>query len=106
MNNDLFGFGMIINVDNLKCDGQCPKLMQALAMLMAETKHSSMLMTLFKIFHEILSGPGTEESLHLLIAFLNSSFKKESYSTTSFEEISFKNLNVNIVIMYRIEREI
>ena len=80
LNNDLFGFGMIINVDNLTCDGQCPKLMQALAMLM----------TLFKIFHEILSGPGTEESLHLLMAFLNSSFKKESYSTTSFEEISFK----------------
>jgi len=75
LNNDLFGFGMIINVDNLKCDGQCPKLMQALAMLMAETKHS-LLMTLFKIFHKILSVLGAEESLHLLMAFLNSSFKK------------------------------
>ena len=80
----------IINVDNLKCDGQCPKLIQALVMLITETKHSSMLIILFKIFHEILLKPGAEELLYLLIAFLNSSLKKRSHSITGFDGILFK----------------
>ena len=49
-NDDLFSFEMIIDVDNLKCDGQCPKLIQALAMLTIEIKYLSILIILFKIF--------------------------------------------------------
>jgi len=76
--NDLFGLGIIINVNDLKCDGQYPRFMQALAILMIETKQLSTLITCFKIFYEILLRPKAEELLHLLESF---------YSDTGFERI-------------------
>ena len=36
--NDLFGLEIIIDVDNLKCKGQCPRLIQALVMLIIKVK--------------------------------------------------------------------
>ena len=47
-----------------------------------------MLIIYFKIFHKILLGLGIEKLLYLLIAFLNSSFKKDFYSNTDFKGIS------------------
>jgi len=76
---DLLGFGMIIDINILKWDGQCPKFIQVLAMLMTDVKHSSSFMICLRSFHMILSRPGTDESLHFMIADLNSSFKKGSH---------------------------
>ena len=61
--------------------------MHALVMLIIETKQSSSLTIHFMIFHKILSSLGANKSLHLLIAFLNSSFKKDFYLETDFEGI-------------------
>ena len=63
-------------VDILKCLGQCPRLMQASAILMMLNKHASFLTMVFQWRHVILSGPGAEESAHLLIADKNSYVEK------------------------------
>ena len=61
----LFGLGMTTVVEILKYLGQWPRLMQALAMLMILERQSSFLMISFQCCHDILSGPGAEESIHL-----------------------------------------
>ena len=61
----LFGLGMTTVVEILKYLGQWPRLMQALAILMILERQSSFLMISFQCRHDILSGPGAEESIHL-----------------------------------------
>ena len=73
----LFGLGMMIVEDILKWFGQCPRLMQALAMLMIFERHASFLTMIFQCRHISLSGPGAEESAQLLIADKNSDLEKE-----------------------------
>ena len=70
--DDLFDLGMTIVVDTLKYLGQWPNLMQELAMLMILERQSSFAIMIFKWHHVNLSGPSEDESLHLLIADLNS----------------------------------
>jgi len=53
---------------------------------------NSSLINLLRSLHEILSGPGADKLLHLLIALLNSSFEKGAYSETGFDGISSKIL--------------
>ena len=86
--DDLFGLWMIIEVDDLKCNGKYPKFIQTLVILIIETKQLLKLIICFKIFHKILSDPGTEELLYLLMAFLNSFFKNSFHSNTTFKGIS------------------
>ena len=66
--------------DTLKCNSQCPKLIQALVMLTIISKHLLFLTTHSRCFHEILSGPGADELLHLLIVIINSFLEKEFHS--------------------------
>ena len=61
--DDLFGLEIIINVNNLKCEGQCPRLIQALVILTIEVKQISLLIIYLRIFYEILSGLGVNELL-------------------------------------------
>ena len=70
--DDLFGLGMTIVVDTLNYLGQWPNSMQELAMLMILERQSSFAIMIFKWYHINLSGPGEDESLHLLITYLNS----------------------------------
>jgi len=67
----LLGFGMMMDEDILKCNGQCSKLIQALAMLTMLFKHLLSLITSLRYFHEILSSPGENKLLHLLMAIIN-----------------------------------
>ena len=71
----LFSLGMIIVVDILKWFGQCPRLMQAFAMLMTFERQVSFLMV-FQWRQVSLSGPGAEESAQLLITDENSNLEK------------------------------
>ena len=61
----LFGLGMTTIVEILKYLGQCPKLIQVLAILMILERQSSFLIISFQCRHDILSGPGAGESIHL-----------------------------------------
>ena len=67
----LLGLGMMMVDEILKYSNQCPRLMQASVMLTMLVRHKSSLMINFKWCQVNLSGPGADESLHLLIADLN-----------------------------------
>jgi len=86
----LFGFRIIIEVDTLKCNSQYLRLKQALAMLIMGVKHELSLIILLRTFQEILSSPGADKLLHLLMVALNSSFKKEPQSKVGLELILSK----------------
>jgi len=73
--DNLFGLGMMIVVDTLKYFGQCPRLKHTSAISMILDRQSLFLMMIFKWCHVNLSGPGVNESLHLLIADLNSNLE-------------------------------
>ena len=88
----LFGLGIMTVVETLKYLGQCPKLIQASAMLMILDKHSSFLIISFQWRHVILSGPGAEESTHLLIADMNSNLEKEVQVWQGLHSTSFRTL--------------
>ena len=90
--NILFGFRIIIEIDTLKCNSQCPRLKQVLVMLIIKVKHELSLIILLKTFQEILSGSGANKLLHLLIVVLSFSFKKESQSKVGLELILSKML--------------
>ena len=73
----LFGLEMMTVVDILKYLDQCPKLIQALAMLMIFERHLLFLMMNFQWHYNILLGPGAEVSTHFWIADLNSYLENE-----------------------------
>ena len=75
----LLGLGMIIMDKTLKYFSQYPKLMHELAMLIMLVRQASWLTMNFKWHHINLSGPGTDASLHFLIADLNSSLENRLY---------------------------
>ena len=88
----LFGLEITTVVETLKYLGQYPKLMQASAMLMILDKHSSFLVISFQWRHVILSGPGAEESTHLLMADINSNLEKGGQVWRGLHSTSFKTL--------------
>ena len=61
-----------MEVDTLKCEGQCPKLTYTLAMSIRLLKHISLLTITLRCFHDSLLGPGVDKLLHLIIKLLNS----------------------------------
>ena len=88
--NFLFSLGMTIIVNLLKCKGQYPNLIQALAMWMIILRHSSSLRMILRWLHINLSGPGAEELLQLDKASLNSSFEKEDQGEVGLLVISLR----------------
>jgi len=50
----LLGLGMIIELDILKCDGQCPKLMHTLAILMKFLRYKQSLTMTLRYLHNSL----------------------------------------------------
>ena len=79
---------MIIDNDILKCKGQWPKLMHALAMLMKFLRHDVSLIIILRCFQDNLSGPGVDKLLHLVIELLNSSSKNSIHFVTGLFGIS------------------
>ena len=67
----LLGLGIMMVDEILKYSGQCPRLMQASAMLTMLVRHELSLIINFKWHQVNLSSPGANKSLHLLIADLN-----------------------------------
>jgi len=61
--------------EHLKWFDQCPRLIQASAILMMLQRHSSCLRIDLRWLQDNLSGPGIDELLQLLIACLNSSLE-------------------------------
>jgi len=76
--NFLFGFGMMIDVETLKCIGQWPSSKQALAMSTIFFRHIESLMIILRCLHDSLFRPEVDELLHLLIALISSASEKDS----------------------------
>jgi len=71
----LLGLGIIID-DILKCDGQCPRLIHTLAILMKLLRYVLSLTMTLKCLHDNLSGTEVEVLLHFIIELLNFLTKK------------------------------
>ena len=77
---DLLGLGIITVVENLKCDGQYPKSIQALVMFISLNIQSlSLIMNLIWL-QVSLSGPKADELLYFSITLINSCLEKEFHS--------------------------
>jgi len=70
------GFGITIDIEVLKWEGQKPISKHILAMSMIFDKQTKSLMIILRWCNESLSDLGMEELLQLQIAFLNSAFEK------------------------------
>ena len=70
----LLGLGMIIDVDILKCDSQCSKLIHILAILIKLLRYELLLTMALRYLQDSLLGPEVKVLLHLLIDILNSFF--------------------------------
>ena len=86
----LFGLGIITVEECLKWLGQCPKSMHTSAMLMMWDRHTSCLRMVLRCRHISLSGPGAEELLYLINAYLNSSFKNRTQVAVVLDPISLR----------------
>ena len=68
----LFGFGMITEVDSLKCFGQHSCSMHALAKTSNTSAHVGSARTNLRCRHVTWSGPGAERAEHACNAWLSS----------------------------------
>ena len=66
--------------------------MHVLTILMKFFKYSAFLTTTLRCFYKILSGPGADKLLYLLMALVNSLFGKEDHVDDSFDGSSPKTL--------------
>ena len=72
----LLGLGIIIDVDTLKCEDQCPKLIQALTIFRTLSRYAECFKISFRCLHDNLSSLEVKSLLYLLIADMNSSLEK------------------------------
>ena len=85
--NFLFGLGMTIVVDLLKCKGQYFNSIHALVILMIILRQSSSLRIILRWLHDNLSSPRVEELLQLIMACLNSSLEKAGQDNVGLSAI-------------------
>ena len=69
----LLDLGIIMDDDILKYNGQCPKLMYILAILIKLLRQKLSLTITLRCFQDTLSGPRVDKLLYLAIELLNSS---------------------------------
>ena len=79
----LFGLGITTELDNLKWEGQCSNVMQALAIYTNFSRHVLYEIMALRCLHDTWSGPGVEDDEHLAIVSLNSWLEKGGHSTLS-----------------------
>ena len=84
----LLGLGIMIDMDTLKCKGQCPKLIYALVIFKILSRHTKFFIISLRCPQDSLSGPEVKLLLYLLIADKNSSLEKENHQDITLSEIS------------------
>jgi len=87
----LVGLGIMMELDILKCNSQCPKLMYILEMLMKILRHKQLLTMILRCLYNSLLGFRVNELLHLKITLLNSSLENGIYIVTALFGISSNN---------------
>jgi len=84
----------MIVVDDLKCTGHKPSSKNALAILMILPKHALLLIMHLRWDYNSLLGPGVDDLLHLVMAFMNSSLKNRGHSSRA---LSGNSLRISIL---------
>ena len=87
----LLGLEMMIVIDILKWDGQCPKLIQALAISMNLLMYSLFLIILLIWLQVNLSELGANKLLHFAIVLISSSSENGAYTLVFLLGISFRS---------------
>ena len=77
--DSLFGFGITIVVDVLKCEGQKPSSRQVLAILVIFFKHVESLRIYLRYLHTSLLEPSIDKLLHLINALVTFSSENKFY---------------------------
>ena len=72
-----------MDVEILKCDGQCPNSIYILAILINFLRQTVSLTHFLRCLHNTLSSPRVDELLHFAMVLMNSSSKKEPHFLTS-----------------------
>jgi len=90
--DSLLGLGMTTIIDLLKWDGQNPRSIQALAILIILLKQLSSLRMVLRWLHNSLSSPSVEELLQLVMALLNSSLENGVHKEGDLSAISLRML--------------
>ena len=88
----LLGLGIMTVVDFLKWDGQYPRSMYMLAILITLFKQLISWRMCLRWLYDNLSGPRVNELLQLAIAFLNSFLEKEAHGEDKNEAILSRTL--------------
>jgi len=79
---------MMMEDDILKCNGQWPKIIYALAILMKFLRHVLSLTITLRCFPDNFLGPGVNELLYFVIELFNSSSENGIYFVTGLFGIS------------------
>jgi len=72
----LLDLGIMIDINVLKCNGQCLKLIHVLAILIKLLRQDLLLIMTLRSLQDSLSDLGVKVLLHLLMELLNSSLEK------------------------------
>ena len=72
----LLDLEIMIDINVLKCNGQCPKLIHVLAILIKLLRQDLSLIMTLRSLQDSLSDLGVKVLLHLLMELLNSSLEK------------------------------
>ena len=72
----LLCLGIMTGIDILKWDGQWPKLIHTLVILISLIMHSLFLTNFLICLQDNLSSPGVKEVLHFVMVLMSSSFEK------------------------------
>ena len=86
--NFLLSLEIMINVKTLKCDGQWPNFIHALALAISFLRNVMSLTHLLRFLHDDLSSPGVDRLLHLEMALTNSFSEKGLQFVTSLLKTS------------------
>ena len=95
--DSLFGFGITIVVDDLKCNGHQPISKHVLAIFMILPRQTLLLIINLRWDQESLSGSGANKLLHLAMAFVNYSLEKGSHSLA---DLSWTSSRILILIWW------
>ena len=92
LSNSLLGFGMMMDVEVLKCESQYSNSKHTLAILMIFLKHTESLTMILRCLQDSLSEPRVDELLHFMIELINSTSGNRGHDEGHLFETSFSKL--------------
>ena len=87
----LLGLEMIMDVNILKYDDQCPKSIHVLEIFIILLRYAKFLIIALRYLQDNLSSPKVKSLLYLLMDNMNSFLEKGGYSVVVLSGISFNN---------------